>query len=63
MSVKKPLKESMVYKLIDDSEYVRIALAEQGFGLDMLIYDKCPNVRRTMVKHRFGLNKLVYDFD
>ena len=53
----------MVYKLIDDSEYVRIALAEQGFGLDTLIYDKCPNVRRTMVKHRFGLNKLVYDFD
>lgn len=43
------------------SQFVREAVAERGFGLDILLEDTSPEVRRAVVKQGFRLDVLVND--
>ncbi len=49
-------------KLVYDRDpYVRRQVAEQGFGLDILINDGNYKVREMVAEQGYGLDKLVYD--
>jgi len=43
--------------------YVRSAVAEQGYGLDILVHDKDPNVRSAVAEQGYGLDRLINDED
>lgn len=42
---------------------VRLAVAEQGYGLDILVYDECWMVRRAVAEQGYGLDVLINDKD
>lgn len=42
---------------------VRIAVAEQGYGLDTLVHDENGFVRQAVAKQGYGLDMLVHDAD
>lgn len=46
-----------------ESRYVRIAVAEHGYGFDTLIYDGYWEVRETVAEQGYGLNILIDDKD
>ncbi len=43
--------------------HVRSAVAEQGYGLDILVHDKDPNVRIAVAEQGYGLERLINDED
>lgn len=43
----------------DTNVNVRIAVAEQQFGLEKLVDDECNDVRLAVAKQRFGLYQLA----
>lgn len=45
----------------DKNWYVRQAVANQGYGLDVLINDKDWHVREAVVRQGYGLDGLVKD--
>ena len=47
--------------LKDEYEFVRGAVAEQGYGLDVLIHDKTAWVRCAVARQGYGLDTLVCD--
>lgn len=49
-------------KQVDSDDWnVRVAVAQQGYGLDKLVNDKRWEVRREVAIHGYGLDKLVSD--
>ena len=56
--------EELLDKLINNEDpYVRLAVVEQGFGLEILINDEDWHVRKAVAEQGFGLEKLVNDED
>lgn len=52
----------MVDRLINDPDpYVRIAVVEQGYRLDILINDSAAIVRNAVVHQNYGLDQLIND--
>lgn len=47
--------------LDSDKALVRIAIAEAGLALDILINDPCEDVRIAVAKQQYGLNVLIND--
>lgn len=43
--------------------YIRYAVAAQGYGLDILVYDKDYSIRIAVAKQGYGLDILVHDKD
>ena len=41
--------------------YVKLEVANQGYGLDKLINDEDPNVRAAVAKQGYGLDILIND--
>lgn len=50
-------------KLLQKFWYCKKALADQGFCLDKLVYDKDPDVRTAVARQRYGLHVLIHDKD
>ena len=60
----KEVVEASVDKLVDDEDWrVRLAVAEQGHGLEKLVDDEYWLVRRVVAGQGHGLEKLVEDKD
>ena len=54
--------EDNLYKLINNEDsYVRLEVANQGYGLDKLINDPDPEVRAEVANQGYGLDKLIND--
>ena len=48
--------------LVKDEDYfVRVEVAKQGYGLDILVRDKDYSVRWEVARHSYGLDVLVND--
>lgn len=45
----------------EENRMVRIAVAQQGYGLDKLLHDEDCYVREAVAKQGYGLDVLVYD--
>ena len=41
--------------------HIRLAVAEQGYGLDQLINDPEPEVRAAVAEQGYGLDQLIND--
>ncbi len=52
--------QSLVYH---NEVFVRLAVAKQGYGLDVLVYDEDYNIREVIAKQGYGFNVLVHDED
>ncbi len=53
--------QERILRKLKKSWYYRKALADQGFCLDKLIYDKDPDVRAAVARQGYGLDILIYD--
>lgn len=51
--------EKLDRQVNDEDINVRVAVAEQSYGLDKLVNDDAINVIYTIVKQGYGLNKLI----
>ncbi len=48
--------------MIDDEDWrIRVAVAEQGYGLDVLVHDEDCDVRLAVAQQGYGLDVLVHD--
>ncbi len=61
--IKKYFEQNLQSLVRHDEAYVRQAVAEQGYGLDVLINDGNYNVRQAVAEQGYGLEVLVYDED
>ena len=50
--------DALLNKDIGDDK-IRVAVAEQGYGLDILVNDKNANVRAAVARQGYGLDILV----
>lgn len=64
MKKKAKTAEEVLNNIINSSgNYeAKVCIAEQGYGLDVLINDRNPYVRREVAHQRYGLDKLVNDY-
>lgn len=55
--------ETMTKKMYSDNGYDRVECAESGYGSDILVNDKSPEVRAAVARHGDYLDKLSDDPD
>lgn len=55
--------ETMTKKMYSDNGHDRVECAESGYGSDILVNDKSPEVRAAVARHGDHLDKLVDDPD
>lgn len=55
--------ETMTKKMYSDNGHDRVKCAEQGYGSDILVNDKSPEVRAAVARHGDQLDKLSDDPD
>lgn len=55
--------ETMTKKMYSDNGHDRVECAEQGYGSDILVNDKSPEVRAAVARHGDQLDKLSDDSD
>lgn len=55
--------ETMTKKMYSDNGHDRVECAEQGYGSDILVNDKSPEVRAAVARHGDQLDKLSDDPD
>ena len=53
--------DALLLKKDIGDENIRVAVAEQGYGLDVLVNDKDWFVRRAVAEQGYGLDRLVND--
>lgn len=53
--------EYLSYFINDDDKDVRIAVANEKYGLDRLVKDKSPFVRKVVAEQGYGLDELLND--
>ena len=59
--ISKYFEQNLQLLICQDKAYIRQAVAEQGYGLNVLINDKNWQVREAVAKQGYGLDILVYD--
>ena len=61
--INKYIEDNLDILINNEDRYVRLAVAEQGYGLDILINDESLYVRAAVAEQGYGLDKLINDED
>ncbi len=61
--ISKYFEQNLQLLICHNKAYIRYAVAEQGYGLNVLINDKNWQVREAVAKQGYGLDILIHDED